>query len=284
MKIKRPMMINAIGRLMRLENSAMAGIAVLVGFIVAGGSGGLAGGNFENAAPLILAAASAFLITGAGNAINDYFDREIDRRNAPHRPIPAGMISPEDALAVSVALFIFGVVLAFFVNIGCLLLAALNSLILYAYAKHLKGSILFGNLGVSYLTGSTFVYGGLAAGNALVTFFLFLLAFFANLGREIIGDVEDILGDKKAGIRTMAMTLGPHKSWLAGSAMIILAALLSPLPYLMGLLGLSYLIVVLAADALFVASVARKDARRNQKLTKIGILVGLIAFLVGALV
>jgi len=269
----------AICKLMRLENSAMAGVAVLIGFVVAGGFAG----GMDAAAPLGLAMISAFLITGAGNAINDYFDREIDVKNAPYRPIPKGLITPEGALAASVALFISGVVLAAFINPACVLLAGLNSLMLYAYAKHLKGSVLFGNLGVSYLTGSTFFYGGLAAGNPLVTFFLFLLAFFANLGREIIGDIEDIVGDKAAGIKTLAMAIGPQKSWLAGETMIILAVLMSPLPYIFGLLGLSYLIMVLAADALFVMSIAQRDARRNQRLTKIAIMAGLVAFLIGAL-
>jgi geranylgeranylglycerol-phosphate geranylgeranyltransferase len=67
---------------MRLENCAMAGIAVLIGFIVAGGLLQL------HYTVLALAVVSAFLITGAGNAINDYYDRNADKKNAPHRPIP----------------------------------------------------------------------------------------------------------------------------------------------------------------------------------------------------
>lgn len=271
------MKANAILRLMRIENCAMAAVAVMIGFIVAGGT-------YSRLEGLVLAAVSAFLITGAGNMINDYFDLDIDRTNAPHRPIPAGEIGAKPALSLSVGIFWIGTLLALFINIACLLLAALNSLILYAYAKYLKGTILFGNLGVSYLTGSTFVYGGLVVGNPMVTFIMFLLAFLANMGREIIGDIEDIEGDRKAGIKTLAIKLGAGRSWVLGSVFIIGAVLLSPLPFVYRMLGVYYLPMVIAADAVFAVSILQMDARRNQSLTKIGIMLALAAFLAGALV
>jgi geranylgeranylglycerol-phosphate geranylgeranyltransferase len=276
------MKISAIPKLMRLENCAMAGLAVLIGFIVA--SGGL---NFfglgASVLGLVLAFVSAFLITGAGNTINDYYDRKTDKKNAPHRPIPSNEISARGAFVFAIALFGVGIVMSFFINYECLGLAGFNSVVLFFYGRNLKSSVFAGNVAVSYLTGSTFVYGALVLQNPVTTVFLALLAFLANVGREIIGDVEDIGGDVKAGMRTFATKYGEKKAWFYGRIYIISAVILSPLPYLAGLLGIYYLVMVMAANGLFVASVITCDARRNQKLTKIAIFAGLVAFLVGAL-
>lgn len=267
---------SAIPKLMRLENCAMASIAAVVGFIVAGGN--------QVVSSLVLAIASVFLITGAGNAINDYYDREADKRNVKHRPIPSGAITPKTVLYISAALFAIGVVMSFFINEKCLALAGFNSVVLFFYGRNLKSTVFAGNVAVSYLTTSTFVYGALVVGDLTAVMFLALLAFLANVGREIIGDVEDISGDKKAKIKTYATKHGPKRSWLYGRLYILAAVLLSPVPYFINLFGQPYMYVVLLSDALFLVSIATKDARLNQRLTKIAIFVGLIAFLVGALI
>jgi geranylgeranylglycerol-phosphate geranylgeranyltransferase len=154
--------------------------------------------------------------------------------------------------------------------------------VLFFYRRNLKSSVFVANVAVSYLTASTFVYGALVLQNPVITVFLALLAFLANVGREIAGDIEDMVGDKKAGMRTFALKVGKKRAWLYGRVYIISAVLLSPVPYLVGLLGIAYLIPVLIADALFILSIATGNARRNQKLTKYAIFVGLIAFLLGA--
>jgi geranylgeranylglycerol-phosphate geranylgeranyltransferase len=255
----------------------MAGLAVAIAFVVAGGS-------LDLYLPLSAAFISAFIITAAGNSINDYYDSEIDKKNAPQRPIPSGGISKKGALSFALLLFFLGVIVAAFVNIWTIALASFNSVALIFYARNLKGMVFWGNLDVSYLTGSTFIYGGLAAGAPLVTVFLFLLAFLINMGREIIGDVEDIVGDKKEGIKTLAIKVGAKKSWLVASVFILTAVAMSPLPYSLGLMSVYYLIVVLAADTIFVYSIVQRNPRKNQKLTKMGIFIALAAFIIGAFV
>ena len=266
---------------MRLENCAMAGLAVMIGFILAKGL------QFSVYSPqflgLVLAFASAFVITGAGNTINDYYDREADKKNAPKRPIPSKAISAKGAFYVAMILFAAGISMSLFINPQCIALASFNSVLLLFYGRNLKSSVFAGNVAVSYLTASTFVYGALVLQNPATTMLLALLAFLANVGREIIGDVEDIAGDKKAKIKTFATKHGAKKSWLYGRLYILAAVLLSPVPYLYDMLGLSYLFVVVIADAVFIASIVTNNARLNQKLTKIAIFIGLVAFLAGAL-
>jgi geranylgeranylglycerol-phosphate geranylgeranyltransferase len=283
--------------LLRPANCAMAGLGVLVGgFLV-----------IETLTiPLLMAALAAALITGAGNAINDYFDVETDKINRPKRPIPGGRISRKQALAFSAVLFTSGILIALQLNWVCLGLAILNSLVLVAYSFSMQGKILIGNVAVAYLVGSTFLFGGAAAGDLLLPLMLAALAALATLSREIVKDLEDIDGDAKSFVIKAAAKIkssfadrfriskGGIKlryrtiyAVLIASFSIWLAVLASLLPYMWGILGLSYLIVLVPTDAVFIYSSFALISRRNYSLVsrmlKIGMLLGLLAFFSGTL-
>ena len=153
---------------------------------------------------------AVFLITGAGNAINDYYDREIDAINRPKRPIPSGRILPGAAFRYSLALFAAGCILAGLVNQICLFVAAFNSILLFFYARNLKATPLAGNISVAFLTGSTFLFGGAAAGAAglVANQVPFGLSFLASMSREIAKDIEDMAGDRQGGARTLPILAG----------------------------------------------------------------------------
>ena len=141
--------------ILRPVNAVMAGIASLLGVIVATGT--------IPPQALVLVPV-VFLITGAGNAVNDYYDREIDAVNRPDRPIPRGEVAPEGAARYSILLFVTGVLLATLASPACLGIAVLNSLVLVLYARTLKRVPLAGNLAVAYLSASIFLFGGAYAG------------------------------------------------------------------------------------------------------------------------
>ncbi|MDB2239707.1 UbiA family prenyltransferase, partial [Halorubrum ezzemoulense] len=83
--------------LARLRNCVAAGGLTATGAFVAGGGGA--------ALPTARAAATPVFAVAAGNAINEYFDREIDAVNSPGRPIPRGAVSPRTALATAALWF-----------------------------------------------------------------------------------------------------------------------------------------------------------------------------------
>jgi len=95
---------------------------------------------------------TVFIITGAGNAINDYFDAGIDAINRPDAHT-IGRISKNSAYRFSIALFAAGIVISYFIgsSIFLLLIAIFNSFLLYFYASFLKRKVFVGNLSVSYL-------------------------------------------------------------------------------------------------------------------------------------
>ncbi len=229
-----------------------------------------------------------FLITGAGNSINDYFDVEIDRINKPERPIPSGNIGLKNALYFSLALFAIGTLLATSINLICGSIALINSLLLIYYASSLKRTALLGNISVGYLTGSTFLFGGAAffeKGGINGIFVLFLLATLATIAREIVKDIEDIEGDSKDGARTLPIIIGAKKAAYLASLIGFVAVLASPLPYLQSLMSIRYLLIVALADMLFIVAVyqilGKNDPAKSSKMFKMAMAFALISFIAG---
>jgi geranylgeranylglycerol-phosphate geranylgeranyltransferase len=259
--------------------------------------------------PVAFAMGAAFLITGAGNAINDYFDVEADRLNRPDRPIPLGKVSIKGALVYSIILFIAGILLAAFTTNLAFGIAILNSVLLFIYSWSLQHKTFFGNFTVAYLTGSTFLFGGAAVGNIQLPLLFGLLAALATFSREIVKDIEDIEGDSKTFIKKYSYVKKKimerftvtdqgvilkykKKAGLVTSAVSLLVAIaLSPTPYLLGLVGFWYLILVIPTDVVFLLSVSEsaraektQDFARISRLIKYGYFLGLLAFLAGILI
>ncbi len=281
----------AILELIRYINCLMAGFASLLGISIAlkvvSGSGYA---FFVSLTNITIVFTAVFLITGAGNAINDYFDVHIDRINKPHRPIPSGRIKPKQALYFSLALFISGIVISFMINAICGIFAVINSLLLIYYAKNLKLEKFLGNISIGYMTASTFLFGGSVFGivGIKAVFTVFLLTFLATITREIIKDVEDVKGDKtNEKIKTLPIKIGVDKSKYVIAFIGFTVLLLSPVPYFQSVFGYKYLYFIAIAD-LFVAFavfeiVFRNNAAKSSKLFKIGMIIALLSFMEGVI-
>lgn len=273
-------------------NCLFTGVAVLMGAVVTFGRLDLSG------LVLLSAFGAAALVAAGGNTINDYFDRETDKINRPNRPIPSGRITPSGALIISLAFFALGISLTVFLNLYCVMLAGLNSLILVLYAARLKRVGLPGNLAIGYLVGSTFLFGGLATIYLrtgpiipIQLLVLVLMVAFSTVGRELIKAIEDMPGDRKLRFRTFPLRHGTDKAAALAIGFIGAAIILSPLPYVSGIFGRAYLALVGLSITVFITAAAiiahnRKPevARRASLACKIGMGLGLLAFLAGVFV
>jgi len=277
--------------LMRYGNCLMAGFAAVIGILIAFNILTSAPGSYSPekfpffSSSLIFLA--VFVISGAGNAINDYFDVRIDSINRPDRPIPSGRVKLKEALYFSYSLFALGTLLAFSINAICGFIALFNSLLLIFYAKTLKGTPLLGNLSIGYLTGSSFLFGASVFGfeGLKALFVLFLLAALAITAREIVKDIEDMEGDKIEGANTLPLQIGAKKAGYLAAFIGFLAVFLSPLPYRMSILGPRYLYLVLLADLGLFAAIYQIFVRNNPTnssiMFKVGMFFALIAFIAG---
>ncbi|AEH37521.1 geranylgeranylglycerol-phosphate geranylgeranyltransferase [Halopiger xanaduensis] len=271
--------VRGLLELLRPVNVIAASVLTFIGAFVAGG---------VTEAPVAVAAAVAAtgLAVGAGNAINDYFDREIDRINQPERAIPRGAVSARGALAYSLVLFALATGLAVTLPLLAIGIAVVNLVALVAYTEFFKGLPGVGNAVVAYLVGSTFLFGAAAVGEygdvepAVV---LALLAAIATLTREIIKDVEDIEGDRAEGLRTLPIAIGERRAIALSAILLAIAVLASPVPYLLGYFGVAYLLVVVPADAIMLYAAAESvgDPTAGQSHLKYGMFLASLAFIVG---
>jgi geranylgeranylglycerol-phosphate geranylgeranyltransferase len=276
--------MKVILELIRYKNCAMAGLAAVIGAAIAYSA---APGNILWMGLIFI---TVFIITGAGNAINDYFDANIDAINRPDRPIPSGRISKESAFNFSIALFFIGMSISFFIGSNGIpsLIAIFNAFLLMLYAKSLKRKVFVGNLTVSYLTGSTFLFGGAAYGGKgiQVTLILFFLSMLATFAREIVKTIEDIEGDKLDGASTLPINIGETRAAYVACAFGLLAVFLSPLPYFMGLFNEYYLVVVGIADIVFLyamVQILRKNPAGSSKYFKMAMFLAMLAFIAGSI-
>jgi geranylgeranylglycerol-phosphate geranylgeranyltransferase len=271
--------VNRFAQLIRIGNCIMGVVGLLLAVLIATGTS-----LFDFWYDVLVGAVVVFSFVAAGNSLNDYLDRDVDKVAHPERPIPSGRISPKLALWIAVV--------GFAIAIGCsLLLRNLESiiivlaaiLVIVLYELKTKAMGLIGNLSIAFLTGGLFLLGGAIVGHLDRTIAMAAMAFLATLGREIVKDIQDMEGDFDR--ITLPKRIGRKRAGIVGSVAFLLAVALSFLPYLNGMFGLEYLAAVLVADAIFIYSsiVHFQNPKKGQTWAKYGMLVALIAFLIGGL-
>jgi 4-hydroxybenzoate polyprenyltransferase len=178
---------------------------------------------------LLLVFATIFIAAG-GYAINDYFDRKIDRVNKPGAQIVGTLIYPRHAMAYHLVFTILGVILGTWVALmaGELYLSLVFFIVsglLWFYSTSYKHELLFGNVVVALLTALVpfivllFELPLLARNyGANINYILpvlmkwvlgfSLFAFLVNLIREIVKDAEDFEGDQAYGKKTIPVVWG----------------------------------------------------------------------------
>lgn len=271
--------MNPYIEILRPGNAIMAVIAILLMAIISG--------KFTLEA--FLAAVVVFVVTGAGNSINDYFDHKIDAINKPERPIPSGKISLKNALIYSISLFIVGIIMAFSINLLLGIIALLSSLLMIYYARDLKTKCLIGNISISFLTGLCFVFGGIAVNEITISIYLGFYAFLMTMAREIVKDMEDLAGDKEEGATTLPIVYGKKTSSKIAAFFMIIASVTSPILYFMGIFSIFYLLILLIAIIIFIRGAVSilKDqsvanTRKISKQIKIGMAIVFLAFAIGS--
>ena len=199
---------------------------------------------------------SMALITSAGFAINDYFDRESDAVIKPKRPIPSGALSLKQVVAVSGLLFALGLVMAALINWLSFAIIAVDSLLLLVYSYMVKRKSGFvANILVGILTGTAFMYGQATVTNPaivnLVSLSLYPIAF-GTIGGNVLRDILSVEGDSKVGYPTLPQKIGSISAAKVGALFFLLTGLLAPLPYFIGNFTIYYLPLILLWSVLLI--------------------------------
>lgn len=238
---------------------------------------------------IILAGTSGVLACASGNIINDIFDNDIDVINKPQRMLPSGKISIKEAWLLYFVLNIAAVLLSVYINFSALLIVISTVIMLFLYSYRLKNVILAGNITIAFLTGLTFIYGGVAVNSIKEAIIPAVFAFLINFIREIVKDMEDIEGDYKYNIVTFPKKFGNLKSI---GIIFILACLLfiaTFVPFVLRIYRIEYFISVMilvnVSLVYFLNSIIKDQSRKNlNKLSlilKINMIFGLFSIYLG---
>ncbi len=233
--------------------------------------------------PLTLGAISVFLVTAGGNIINDISDVETDKYNHPDRPLPSGTITKKAASYLAISFFIIAFIVSTFISIFISVVVVIAELLLVSYEFKTKKIGLPGNLTVSLLIGMIFLYGGFITGTISKMLLLFLLAFFSNMSREIMKDIEDINGDVDR--VTFPKKYGIGMAKIVSAIFVVITISVSVVPYYFHVLSIYYLYAVVLDDLLFAITIwyLKANISRGEKVSKVAMIYGMVCFLIGGI-
>jgi len=169
------------------------------------------------------------LICATSQAVNDWFDREVDAINEPNRPIPSGRIPGSWGLYL--AIIWTGLSIAVAAALGPIVCAAaaVGLALAWGYSApplRLKRSGIWGPAavalsyeGITWFTGAAVMTGGMPS--MQVIWLAGLYAFGAH-GIMTLNDFKAIEGDRATGLRSLPVTLGPDLA--ARVACVVMAA------------------------------------------------------------
>ncbi|MCF8269542.1 MAG: geranylgeranylglycerol-phosphate geranylgeranyltransferase [Crocinitomicaceae bacterium] len=160
------------------------------------------------------------LIAGAGNAINDYFDVKADRINRPKRQVIEKTIKKRWAIIIHWGFNLIALVISIYLSIHLhswfyVFIHLFATTLLWVYSIFLKRVYFISNLSISVLVALVPVLGyktmldlNLIILDMRFPILLTLGAFVTNLTREIIKDVQDMEGDQKTHVKSIAVVSG----------------------------------------------------------------------------
>jgi 4-hydroxybenzoate polyprenyltransferase len=150
--------------LIRPANVATALADVLAGYAVAG---------LPDWTRLIWLLLSTACLYAGGVVLNDYYDRELDSRERPERPIPSGRVRPASAARFGGSLLVTGVVLAWMATTTAGMIAAGTAVSILLYDSWGKRQTLLGPVNMGLCRGLNLMLG-MAAAPAVLEFAWYL--------------------------------------------------------------------------------------------------------------
>ncbi|MCB0061459.1 MAG: chlorophyll synthase ChlG [Caldilineaceae bacterium] len=160
------------------------------------------------------------VLCGVSQIINDYFDKDIDAINEPHRLIPAKLVSNGQILASIGLLLLLGVALGAVLGPNVSLFSAIGLVLAISYSAppvRAKRNGWIGNAmvaisyeGLAWLAGHS-IFAELTMGSVLIA----TLYSIGAHGIMTINDFKSIAGDRTVGIRTIPVIHGEKlAAWL----------------------------------------------------------------------
>jgi chlorophyll/bacteriochlorophyll a synthase len=164
------------------------------------------------------------LLCAASQAVNDWFDRDVDAINEPQRPIPSGRVPGRWGLYLALAWSFLSLAWAAVLGPLLLCIAFCGVVLSWAYSAppiRLKQNGWWGNLacavsyeGLAWIAGAAVMIGGVAVTTAHWEK-IAALALLYSLGAHgimTLNDFKSIAGDRSSDIGSLPVRLGAHRA------------------------------------------------------------------------
>lgn len=155
------------------------------------------------------------LVCGTSQAVNDWFDRDVDAINQPDRPVPSGRIPGRWGLYIGVLWTLLSLAVAAWLGWTVLMAAAFGLIMAWIYSApplRLKRNGWWGNTacaicyeGVPWLTGAMVVAAILPDWRTTTVALLYSLGAH---GIMTLNDFKSVSGDRRMGIDSLPVLLG----------------------------------------------------------------------------
>ena len=189
--------------------------AFLCGWVSAGPSVGLSSWSL-----LAGVALTGPLVCGASQIVNDWYDRDVDALNEPHRPIPSGRVPGKIALWFAIIWTLVAQSWALLLGPWVAIATGIGLALAWAYSApplRLKMNGWWGNSavaisyeGLAWITGAAIVVGGDLPSQPIL-----LIALLYSIGAHgimTLNDFKSVDGDLAMGIRSLPAQLGPKRA------------------------------------------------------------------------
>jgi len=168
------------------------------------------------------------LVCATSQAVNDWYDRDVDAINEPNRPIPSGRIPGRWGFYIACLWTALSLALAATLGVWVLVAAALGLALAWAYSAppmRLKQNGWWGNSAVAICyEGLPWFTGAAVMTASLPDRRIILLALLYSIGAHgimTLNDFKSVEGDKRMGVRSLPVQLGVDRA--ARLACIVMA-------------------------------------------------------------
>jgi chlorophyll synthase len=178
------------------------------------------------------------LVCATSQAVNDWFDREVDAINEPQRPIPSGRMPGRWGLYVALAWTLLSLLVAAAFGAWVFAAAVFGLALAWAYSApplRLKRNGWWGNAacglcyeGLAWVTGAAVMAGGAPSLRSLI---LAALYSAGAHGIMTLNDFKSMEGDARMGIGSLPVRLGARRAaqaacWIMALPQLAVVALL----------------------------------------------------------
>jgi len=201
---------------------------------VAFGAIAAAAGMPADTIAFVCAIASAILLTGASNGINQIADVETDRINRPERPLPSGELTLSQSWGIVTALSAASLLLAWRTGPAFTICVAATLPVTAAYSLpplRTKRIPFLANITIALPRGLLLVVAGWAAGGGALRIEAWVLgsvAFLYLFGAATTKDFGDVEGDRLTGCVTLPILWGARRAARFVAPFLVVPFLLYP--------------------------------------------------------